>query len=131
MSRQFWFLFGLGIFADGPSSIFVWWYLWQWRTIPGLPGKLARYMSLMALGHCAFRACKIVSWIWPLKGFTTPHTVFSWAGDVLLGIPLWILGFVLFKAHRNGGGGQHRITILPRRSDSTESAQGQEQAQDP
>ena len=58
MSKQWWYLFFLTVVADGPASVLVWWYLWQWRTVAGLGGKLARYMSLMALGHFVFT----VSW---------------------------------------------------------------------
>jgi hypothetical protein len=101
MSKQWWFLFVFGVIADGPASIFVWWYLWQWRTVPGLGGKLARYMSLMALGHCAFTLLGIIAWIQPLTGITPWYAGWYWGGRILLSLPLWALGFVLFRQHKN------------------------------
>ena len=102
MSKQWWYLFFLTVVADGPASVLVWWYLWQWRTVAGLGGKLARYMSLMALGHFVFTVSGIIAWFQPLTGFTPWYTFWFWSGRIALSLPLWALGFVLLRRH-NGG----------------------------
>jgi hypothetical protein len=100
MTRQWWFLFFLMVFADGPASIFIWWRLWQWRRMAGLSGWMAAGISLLAAGHGLHRLCGIIAWFQPLKGFNPWQTAWSWSGEILLSAPLWALGFILFWDYR-------------------------------
>lgn len=85
----------LGILFDGPAFLFVWWRLWQWRTMEGLSGSLALAMSLMALGHVAFTALSVIAWLQPPFGFS--YSPWFWLGRMALSLPLWWLGFVLLR----------------------------------